>query len=270
MYIDCVSDIHLEFWGYADPFIGMGGDVLIIAGDSANSPEDEWHVAEMAAKRWEEVLIVDGNHTHYHTRKRGTTVDGTVAWLRAQCARHRNIHWLDPVSGWQRDRIRILGSASWYDFKAATFGSQALQKERWRRGNNDWRFIQFGATPPEVRAELAARALQVGLGQADADTGVEHVVVVTHTVPRRGAPFNGRFSAPHADTLSGSFVNTHMEAVGGGKLRAWAFGHTHEAVDVVHNGVRYVCNPRGYKDERCAWPPFRYRALRLDTEGWHR
>jgi len=34
-----------------------------------------------------------------------------------------------------------------------------------------------------------------------------------------------------------------------GKIKTWAFGHIHSRFDAYANGVRFVCNPRGYHKE---------------------
>lgn len=39
------------------------------------------------------------------------------------------------------------------------------------------------------------------------------------------------------------------------KIDLWIFGHTHEAVDEVVNGVRFVSNPRGYPTEETGFRP---------------
>ena len=261
MKIDVVSDLHVDLWGWKDPFRGMeGGDVLVIAGDSANDPQTSMATAKEALKGWRTVLVIDGNHEHYTCYRHNTTVDDNTAWMRRQCEQRDGLRWLTP-DGWERDGERILGTNGWYCFRGASSGSQEQQKERWRRWNSDWGFIRFGAVPPEQRADLSAHALQRGLDEAEADDDVESVVIVTHTIPRRGTPYNGSYARPPDDTLSGSFVNVWMEDVHSPKLKAWVFGHTHEPVDCMHLGVRYVCNPRGYPFEREGAP---YRPIRIE------
>lgn len=39
------------------------------------------------------------------------------------------------------------------------------------------------------------------------------------------------------------------------KIDLWIFGHTHEAVDEVVNGIRFVSNPRGYPNEETGFRP---------------
>lgn len=252
MRIDVVSDLHVDMWWYGDVFQQMagGGDVLVMAGDTGNTPEVAWETALEASKRWEGVLLIDGNHEHYATKRRRHTVDDVNAFLQGRCEAHRSIHWLNPVDGWERDGVRVLGTNGWYDFRAAVRGTQVEQKNRWMDYNNDAVHIGFGHAQPECRAERSARALQAGLEQAQDDKWIHSVVVVTHTIPRRGAPYNGIYATPGYDANTGAFVNTCMEQVGSPKLVAWVFGHTHQPCDTVQDGVRFLANPRGYQGER--------------------
>jgi predicted phosphodiesterase len=38
-------------------------------------------------------------------------------------------------------------------------------------------------------------------------------------------------------------------------ILVWCHGHTHEAADKIVEGVRVVCNPRGYPGENKNWAP---------------
>ena len=120
MNIDIVSDLHVDFRGGDDPFKGMaGGDVLIIAGDSANDPQTSIETAKQALKKWRTVLVIDGNHEHYASRRRNTTVDDNNAWMRRQCEQRDGLRWLTP-DGWERDGVRVIGTNGWYDFRATS------------------------------------------------------------------------------------------------------------------------------------------------------
>jgi predicted phosphodiesterase len=48
------------------------------------------------------------------------------------------------------------------------------------------------------------------------------------------------------------------------KIKVWTFGHTHFTYDFVEEGIRFVCNPRGYGGER--WKNSQRHILQIDTD----
>jgi hypothetical protein len=79
-------------------------------------------------------------------------------------------------------------------------------------------------------------------------------VMVTHHIPHRACtifqPGDQIWNA-----LNGSFCNTLMERINDPSVKAWCFGHTHYNWDKDINGIRYICNPRGYRGEKSHWEP---------------
>jgi hypothetical protein len=69
-------------------------------------------------------------------------------------------------------------------------------------------------------------------------------VVVTHHAPSRKS-IHPRF----ADSLlNACFVSDAERLLDGTRARLWIHGHTHDSFDYFLDGVRVVCNPRGYAE----------------------
>ena len=251
----------LQGWGN-----GPIGGLLIVAGDVANDPETACAVLRAAAGRWARVAWVDGNHEHYGTRVAGTDVDANLEAMDRALAGCANVVRLDDGQAVDdaASGTRVVGCNGWYDWNAATGEPVHTQRARWGLGLNDARAIGFGARLPDDRARTQARDLQEALDRAQADESVHQVVVVTHTVPREGERWQGRYARRSTPDhlLNGSFVSNAMATVQSPKLKAWVYGHTHEACTHDDGNVLWVCNPRGWPGERTRGIG-RYRATRI-------
>lgn len=79
-------------------------------------------------------------------------------------------------------------------------------------------------------------------------------VVVTHTAPcldTLNPAYEGHYSNawywnPGMRDLLSKYSN---------QIKVWCHGHTHAPSDKIVEGVRVVCNPRGYPGENPEWSP---------------
>ena len=92
---------------------------------------------------------------------------------------------------------------------------------------------------------------------------VTSVVVVTHSLPtekvihpKYPARSNGGFLNGMAD--HGELI-PHMN-----KVAAWCFGHTHDPWNIVHRDIRFIANPRGYKNEGYGPSGSKHEAARIN------
>ena len=274
MNVDVVSDLHIEWWDKrwlrmevpetaGTPWDALaprqGRNVLVVAGDVANSVEGTVLELREACQHWPWVAAVDGNHEHYGAMGEHRTVEQGIRWMREQTADLANLRWLDPQDAWRvpGTGVWLAGCNGWYDLRSAVGTPPEAQRAAWERCITDARQIDFGGRPPDERARRDAYRLRRTLEALGRGVDVEAVVAVTHTVPGTGRDLQGPYGDPkHRDqVLNGAFCNAWMQGGSGRllppppKVALWCYGHTHTAIDAVRGNTRFVCNPRGYGGE---------------------
>ena len=273
MKFDLISDFHVEMnvsfkatrlWEQGDPIHyawhnDRKSDLLVVAGDSANSHEFARDVIVEASKYYEHVVFVDGNHEHYSNYQNGWTVLRDMEWFNRQFTWNDkivdNVTYLDGNNTFKIDKTLFIGANGWYNF---TFTRGAHFKEQWRawqNGSNDPVCIRFGKkNKPNKLAERQMLLLKNHVIAAQDDDTIEEIVVVTHTLPIESA--FGQFGNPSHPfyPLNGAYGNELMCGVwladDAKKLKVWCFGHTHEQRDYFENDIHFMCNPRGYRSEK--------------------
>ena len=238
MNLNILSDLHLSRAPLALP--ENDAEVVVLAGDIARPREAVAWASGFAVP----VVYVPGNHEFY-----GGNLLGTVAALKQQCA-GTNIHVLDN-DGVTINGVRFLGTTLWTDFRLFGEGEERpaamLAAQRFMR---DFSRIRVGNSPdaPFTPADSAAlfNANAGWLQRKLAEPHAGPTVVVTHHAPSRKS-IHPRF----ADSLlNACFVSDADRLLDGSRARLWIHGHTHDSFDYFLNGVRVVCNPRGYaKDD---------------------
>lgn len=276
MKIQIVSDLHLEF---SDIFIKNenGADVLILSGDImvANdlyeSPlpstpylpnEIDYTTKKGRAARYrdflnrcsfqfKDVIVVMGNHEFYHGRWHAS-----VQWMRDECSRFPNVHFLENDTKDIGD-VRFIGGTLWTDMNKF----DPLTLHAVRDMMNDFKLIrndQTGFTPlkPADTADRHRKTLQYFKFCLEGMPNSKFVVVSHHTPSFQScAPqyshdhiMNGAY---HSDLSE--FILDHPQ------IKLWTHGHTHHAFDYMIGETRVVCNPRGYESynwtEQTGWDP---------------
>lgn len=261
MKFDLISDFHVEM---NDKNKNHGGpvhypwdediqsDVLVIAGDTSNSPIKSILVLMEAATYYKHVIFVDGNHEHYSGYQSGTSVDHNMNFLEVFAKNTSSVTYLRGTNRFRYNDVVFLGANGWYDWEAAPLHSREEQHAFWKSDMNDSRCILFGPNGyPDKLADQQSDAIASQVREFQNDQSVREIVLVTHTVP----VVEGLRS--HTDQyghLNGSYCNTKMQRVldadSNSKISTWVFGHTHDFRDFYKSGVRFVSNPRGYRGER--------------------
>lgn len=225
--LQIVSDLHLEF-GVLQ-LSASNTDVLIAAGDI--------DVGE-AGLKWLQrfrcpVVYVAGNHEYW-----GEDLNGFSRHL-AQCSQRGNVHFLENnkvvIEG-----IRFLGCTLWTDYNNA---DPRVMKEM-SLLMNDFRYISNGvrALQPHDLKQVNAKS-RAWLEQELRLPFAGKTVVVTHHAPLMRSWYhgkNGMIKYAYCNDLS-ALMDRHQH-----EIDLWVHGHVHEAFDYVDQGVRVVCNPRGY------------------------
>lgn len=221
------SDLHLDF---PQPKTPPWGENIIIAGDCGNGLIGLKYLNKLKRKG-HQVFAVDGNHEHYGNDNQGRTIAETT---------YRFYTGLDQARvEFPLDDLMIIGTNGWYPVSDDVL---------WRNYMNDGR---YAGSAQDVNEQAQADALFL-----DAEIGefAGKVIVVTHTAPTMetlNARFEGHYSNEwYWNPMLGEVLRKHAD-----KILVWCHGHTHAAADKIVDGVRVVCNPRGYPGENPDWAP---------------
>jgi predicted phosphodiesterase len=279
--IQYVSDLHLEFLDkVAFPSIVKPmASYLALAGDIAPPAHPLFApFLEYASKSWERVFYVAGNHEYYAKgpqsswqKKPPTALFETQERLQSACARHPNVHFLhhdSPAVYLPEENVAVLGTTLWTHVPSDT-------KAYARSSMNDYTFIPVREedgtlTPldPETTNILHAKERQTLLEQIEYwGAKRAQVCVITHHMP------SFRFISPRfvdhpLNVCFASSCEDHMRP----HVRAWIYGHTHNASTAVVGNTVCVVNARGYPGEKVpgfrndAWVEFPTQADRNPIE----
>lgn len=234
MKVNVLSDLHLSLGALEIPH--NDADVAVLAGDIARPKE----AIGWAVRLGKPVLYVPGNHEFY-----GGSIAGTRAELRERCA-GTSVRVLDDDEI-ILDGVRFLGSTLWTDFML--HGAGVARSAAMRDGSRfmrDFTRIRVGDGPDALFTPAESAALfdrhSRWLAAKLAAPHAGPTVVITHHAPSRRS-IHPRF----ADSpLNACFVSDAEHLLDGSRAQLWIHGHTHDSFDYAVNGVRVVCNPRGY------------------------
>jgi Icc-related predicted phosphoesterase len=265
MKIAICSDLHLEFGDldlvnedHADVLI-LGGDIFVAddlrgftADDSGNLVAKSLSVTAKAerynnfvvrcSERFQHVILVMGNHEHYH----GDYAQ-TAKIIRGTWGDLHNVHFLD--NEWRIiNGVLFYGGTLWTDMN----GQDPDTMHRIRFMMNDFNYVKNGKNdgdhyyktfmPQDAVDEHYA--FRRGLEEILALHPTMPTVVVGHHAPSKASThpryrnetvMNGAYS-----TNLDNFILDHRQ------IRLWTHGHTHEDFDYMIGTTRIVCNPRGY------------------------
>lgn len=254
MKFDYASDLHVDF--HRTSQINWEEEVnskkLIIAGDTANSPEVAYMEICKASQVYDRVIVVSGNHEYYSGRAR--RVHEIARTFQRLVEDIPNVTLLTTGRIWASigHDTGIFGCNGWYDWAPY----QDLTRERnfrnWKAELNDSRQIQFDIFPDKM-AEIESMELEASLDEAVSCFGINKAIVVTHTLPlmvlAAKPPYPYYYLNPsYVNTLMGEIVKKWNHVI-----KVWVHGHSHFPCDVTFNGIRFLRNPRGYPNENRDW-----------------
>jgi len=238
-----VSDLHCDasLWS---PRVLPDHNVLVVAGDVSNSPENAiGELQRIAQFTPTPIVFVPGNHDLF-----GAAIDDAFDGLVTG-----SVHVLRPGAVVIIGGVRFVGSTLWTDWLVNDLEFQA---QSWAARH----MPEYGQVvradgdliwPVDVYEEHQRHRRAI-----DDLLRVPHAgptVVVTHHAPSIRSVHPGDRTDPSA----AAFASDLEEVMHRHRPALWVHGHVHHASDYRVGDTRVVCNPRGYQgegfSERTGW-----------------
>lgn len=202
-------------------------DVLVAAGDIGIGLQAiPW--LEQCGKP---VIYVTGNHEYY-----GGDIVSIDNAIRANAAQSQ-IHFLQNES-LCLDDVRFIGTTLWTDLLDADPEVMRLAQTHM----NDYQQIRYDTEPlTPARVVALNRAATQWLARELARPFSGKTVVVTHHAPSLLS-----WSQDDDTFFRAAYCNNLRQLTRQYAIDLWIHGHVHAAFDYRIDGVRVVCNPRGY------------------------
>lgn len=251
MLIRVASDLHLEAFSFmalplvVEKFLPIderdAESVLVLAGDICSQPDFLLDFLEAVETRFKKVIYVPGNHEPY--KHDFHELNGIFqSW--DQVLKNTLHPFHDGTDGYAKfevDDVEFLITTMWADG-----GKTAEEKFKVGRCLNDFKLIKVGEELFSVQfmEELHTKYRALLLKDLSTPSDLKRVVVTHHMPstylchPRFGNEINGGFASDLDDMFMADI-----------KPDLWIFGHTHDTIDKMFQGVHVVCNPAGYRGE---------------------
>ena len=238
MKIRVLSDLHLEFTGYAPAVLpSCGEDLVVLAGDiGVGTKGIEWAMRAIPDRP---VVYVLGNHEFY-----GHDWDRLLVETHAVAA-DSNVTVLENEAV-EIGGLRILGCSLWTDFLVMGRRLADVAVTQAKVEMADYRLIRRNRRRDKLlpihtiwRCHESRKWLEREIAGA---TGP--LLVVTHHAPTLRT-LNPRYLL---DLSSAAFHND-FDALIRPPVRAWIHGHTHFSCREDFDGIPVISNQRGYPGE---------------------
>src|SRR3990167_2823676 len=227
-----ISDLHIDTGHHTRMRDYPLEKNVVVAGDVANNVRVSTDYLNKLKDNGHNVFAVDGNHEHYAN----TSMGRSVAQVGVEFYDLLNQSGTETID----DGLTIIGTNGWYDHTG--------HEDFWKTWMNDYRYAGDIGCAAAIEADWLDRAIAEVAGK---------VIVVTHTSPVAETLVWKPWDLDW-DRSNKFFYNIHMRDVlvrWKDKILVWNHGHTHQRGNIVVEGVRVVCNPRGYPGENVSWAP---------------
>ena len=248
---DLISDLHVETWGDFDWAGQATSPVCVVAGDIARNIDLTVKTLAHLGECYQAVFYIDGNDEH---RWQLDNLTQNYIELADKLAKIKNVVFMREhvvvVDG-----VAIIGTNGWWSYDFDLNIDSDLAKV-WFQD-----VYQINKTAVDNVASAAyndAAYLIQSVKKLQTHPDIRSIVVISHTVP---APW----LVEHDIALSSSMRfnttgNPHLELALNEdtehKIHTWCFGHYHQPVDRIANGIRYTNNCRGRGDTEWCQRPY--------------
>jgi len=255
LQIQILSDTHLEFFEKEVKSISelpaplkdipRNAPVLALIGDIGNpfSQLYDDFVSEMS-KKFDLVLIVAGNHEYYFGEI--SDVDKKIEEI---CSQFGNVHYLQRKKIEYNDVV-ILGATLWTNIPLTP---QEVYEEYWRK-INDYRRIKIidketnkqRLLEPKDTIDLHAIDKSLISNEISQISGKKDICVLTHHAPTNRHSQTEEMREGGINFSLKFLDYSDLTNLMGGRVRVWAFGHTHHSSSQIISGTKVVSNCLGY------------------------
>lgn len=247
MIIDYISDLHIDYEPlqikqsdikkYFDS-LGPKGEILIIAGDIDEENERLVQFLSIVKKiyGYKKIYFVLGNHELYGLKYE--SYYEKIQELKTILHLHEDIILLDGQVEIYNG-IKIGGTMMWYDGSYMNhFERKGDLDEVWRSFMPDsTRIADMDEFDEPFKEELDK--LKKIYKECD--------ILVSHIMPLCDPKYVEKI---YKKSWATSFFNFEgYKYVKGTTAKYWIFGHIHSSMNTVVEGVKMLCNPKGYKRE---------------------
>lgn len=240
MWIQILSDLHLEFTPEELPPISSQADVLVYAGDVSSNVEEALNYFQDVRKSTKATIIyVMGNHEFY-----GKFLH-SVGEYRKALRGVEDLHILDRDII-IRHGVKFVGCTLWTNFDDRRGEVEAqiglADFDNIRKVGTYYGIENISTTDIIKEYRKCRDFLQVQLCRVARE---EPVVVVTHHAPSfYCVPENRR-----EDALNKAFYVEMSDLILAGEPVYWVYGHVHELNRTQIGKTEIICNPWGYPFE---------------------
>ncbi len=236
MKIRYLSDLHLEFidtdkiYDFIKQIPSGIDEICVLAGDIGNPYKSNYDIfMNFISNNFKKTFIIAGNHEYYNKKK---TIKDTNEYLKDYFQKFNNISFLN-------NNYEIYND---YCFVGTTLWSKITNPQY--EINDVYKIPNFNYIEYNKLNMLSVKFLE------DTLLNNEKCVIITHHIPSESLidikyktepmqPYNQWFYCNMDE-----FIETNKN-----KIKCWIYGHTHDASNVIINGIPFLCNPIGYPNE---------------------
>lgn len=246
MKFDLISDLHREFWEENEQikWDGIGTSLLaVVLGDISYDPNVTYNTIVDISKHYKYVIFVDGNHEHNNQ----CGFQEHNQQLKNELSKYQNISFLNR-SAIVLDGTAFVGANGWWTFDFME--PEISREEAYEYFLNNSLYSEPFMYEVYQTAKDDVKILSDIVAKLTVDPAVNEIVMLTHTAPFNKFMDNLQAQHPaHFSRCGNSMLPKVLDYDSRRKIKTWSFGHVHQEFDQVINGVRYVCHPRGRKDD---------------------
>lgn len=248
MEIQYLSDIHLEF--IQDILkIERKAPILALLGDIGNPWTRNYKkFIEYVGELFDVVLVVAGNHEYYSLNEIHSYQE-TNQYLHNFYDNFENVYFLDNESV-VIDGIRFIGSTLWthipqdkHEIVQRTITDYKMIFDKPLNFNKIFQHEKL--ITPSFTSLLHEIAVKYINNQLELDSTTP-TIILTHHIP---LDTNDFIPLKFHNDLRNVAYFTNLEPMIKKPIIAWFFGHCHEPIEYVYNGVKLQSNPMGYERE---------------------
>lgn len=262
LYIDFISDIHIDQW---DPLVGvkypcgevknhpidwnkilLKSKILVIAGDISDDIDISIDYLNSISRHYDKILFVDGNHEHVNNYPELLTFDK----IDEKVSRLNNDKLIYlPMNDFILDDIVFIGYCGWWDYCSGD--SNMINKcmnylTNWipsfGEEEND-KFINEVLS----RAELEKELLLKKINKYESDNKINKIIIVTHSPPVKEFCSPSRLVTEYNNGFNEIINLVKDKKIS--KLKLWLSGHIHTDKYSIIDNLELINHPRGRPED---------------------